>query len=456
MTLDEIQNAQGKSGRDALRAFITANPHWDSMRKLYGYDLGAFTMETYKHVASDLYKIDNLLLAMNDHIPLAKPVGDKTWQVIAQRLLDTINPSVSEASFLSNMTKLETNPSDAQWRWLKKLEARAVQDEQVKDGREDFGKVIEPETPKPHDTGNGIAKVSGDLATAIETVLRGVQGKVSPEQVKEICREIVKEELAEKNVITLNIQRDGQFERVIEGLFHPLQPTLLRMVSVRKADGFPVPVWLVGPAGSGKTTAGRKLAEALALQFYHQGSMLYPHDLLGFVDAGGTYHEPVFVRCYRNGGVILLDECDSSDNSALLALKGCMTNGHISLPNGEIIPRHKDCYILAAANTYGLGATADYIGRAKIDAAFLDEYATLAWGYDEKFEREISGNIDWAITVQRARQRARDKALKVVISPRATINGAVLLAAGISESEVKRMTYLKGLTEDQVKLVEGE
>jgi hypothetical protein len=241
----------------------------------------------------------------------------------------------------------------------------------------------------------------------------------------------------------------------LAGLNHKQFPELLAIMAARTASGNPLNVWLAGPAGSGKTHAAHAAAKALGLSFYLQGAMSMPHELVGFVDANGRYHDTPFVKAYRDGGVVLLDELDSGDASALLVLNAALANGGMSLPNGDQIERHKDCIILGAANTYGLGATADYIGRTKLDGAFLDRFVKLAWAYDEALEAAMCGNADWAKQVQRARASARKAGLKIIISPRATVAGAALVAAGFSAERAAELTYLSGLTPEQINLIKN-
>lgn len=237
---------------------------------------------------------------------------------------------------------------------------------------------------------------------------------------------------------------------------HPMADTLLAALSCKTAAGYTPNVWIAGPAGSGKTFAVKQIAQAMALDYGFHGAMSMAHELVGFVDAGGTYHETVFVRLYRNGGVCLLDECDAGSSEALLALNAALANGEMSLPNGEIIQRHKDFRCVAAANTYGAGATAEYVGRARIDAAFLDRFGVrLQWDYDKKLEQAICGNADWAKRVQKARAQAAKIGLKVLITPRASETGAALIAGGMSENDAAQITYLAGLSSEQKTMIEG-
>jgi hypothetical protein len=242
----------------------------------------------------------------------------------------------------------------------------------------------------------------------------------------------------------------------LPGARHPQVDTLLTAVSARDARGARLNVWIAGPAGSGKTFAAEQVAGALGLAFGFHGAMTYAHELLGFVDAGGRYHSTQFVALFENGGVCLLDELDSGTSEALLALNAALANGQMSLPDGRIIKRHADFVCIGAANTFGAGATAEYVGRNKLDGAFLSRFPVkLAWDYDPDLERAICGNPEWAEEVQTARARAASAGLKVLIDPRHSMAGAALLAAGMDRATVARLTYLAGLTDAQVSLIGG-
>lgn len=152
-------------------------------------------------------------------------------------------------------------------------------------------------------------------------------------------------------------------------------------------------IWLAGPAGSGKTTAARKLAAALGYdeesEFDFNGAIDTEYKLSGFVDAKGRVVSTAFRKIWENGGVYLFDECDASMPGALLAFNAALANGYAAFPDGTI-KRNERTVIIAAANTWGFGGDANYVGRAKLDAAFLDRFVTLTWNYDENLERNIA------------------------------------------------------------------
>jgi len=253
----------------------------------------------------------------------------------------------------------------------------------------------------------------------------------------------------------IELTRNGVKLPEVSGHQHPAFSRLLRVATSRGVDGRVPNVWITGPAGSGKTTGARKLAEALNVPFFYNGALETKFEVIGYKDAGGNYHTTAFREAMEQPSVYLFDDIDSCDSNApLLALNGALANGLITFPDAQI-ERHPDSIVIATANTWGMGATADYVGRTKLDGAFLDRFgAKIHWGYDEAFEVAISGNPDWTRHVQAARRAAHFAGLKVLITPRASIAGAAYIAAGFSFAEAAEMTYLAGLSADQRRIIQ--
>jgi hypothetical protein len=292
-----------------------------------------------------------------------------------------------------------------------------------------------------HSNGNGSGWLVGlahELAPYIES---RIATKLDRDEVADMLKGMLEGAVMLKATkVVVEDKTSGEVKDL--GLQHELFPELFEYV---KAG---VHVWLTGPAGSGKTTAVEKIAEALARKFYHVGAMDNEYKLMGFIDAQGRVVSTVFREWWESGGVICLDEIDSWLPAATLALNGALANGHCTFPDG-MKPRHPDCVIVACANTWGLGATNDYVGRMKQDAAFIDRFVQMDWPYDEAFELALAGNPAWAKRVQHLRKNAKAKGLKVIISPRASIQGAKLLAAGIAQDKVERVAVRKGMTNEQ-------
>lgn len=289
--------------------------------------------------------------------------------------------------------------------------------------------------------GRNLTAVRDDLAAGLSKELTGSFAALV---------KLVEEKLEkERPPLRIEVTQAGKVSAV-DGLTHYALPTLI------KALGCGLHVWLAGPSGSGKTHGAEQAAKALGLTFRLQGAMTMAHELTGFVDAGGKYHETPFVTSFRNGGLILLDELDAGSNEALLALNAALANGLMCLPSGEIIRAHADFKCIGAANTFGAGATAEYVGRTRIDAAFLQRFgARISWDYDENLETAMSGDRAWSKRVQAARAKARTNGLKVLITPRASQAGARLIAAGYSHDEAAVLTYLADLSPAQRSQIGG-
>lgn len=231
----------------------------------------------------------------------------------------------------------------------------------------------------------------------------------------------------------------------IEGRYHHKLPTLVRVLNQR------LHVMMVGAAGSGKTTAASQAATALGLRYFEasMGPVTSQWDLIGYRSPDGIYIPGLIREPFENGGLLTLDELDNSNPSVLTVLNSALSNGHCSFPDA-MIEKHPDFVLVGAGNTYGRGADRLYVGRNQLDAATLDRFAVIDWDYDEDAEIEWAGSdqLDWTRYVQRVRHAAMNHAMRVVISPRASIFGAKLLRAGMNLSEIEDMVLYKGMSSD--------
>lgn len=249
----------------------------------------------------------------------------------------------------------------------------------------------------------------------------------------------LKEEIdTKKNKKTIDIIIKKGNKSVDLGTQHIQFENLLKYVQAK------VNVYLVGSAGSGKTTAAKNIAKALDIPFYFTGAIASEFKLTGFINAQGTIVSTEFRKAYESGGLFLFDEIDASYPQAILAFNAALANDFMDFPDKKI-SRHKDFYCVAAANTYGSGADREYIGRNQLDAASLDRFVFFDWNIDEDLERELSKNDSWVSYVQSVRKAAKKLGIRFVISPRASFYGATLLENGIERKEVEKNVLWKGL-----------
>lgn len=281
------------------------------------------------------------------------------------------------------------------------------------------------------------------LADALAEAAKNNKAQLDPEEVRAIVKaEIEAAKLPRVVTHTVKLERADGTAIEVTGQ-HKAFADVMRAAIAR------VHVWLAGPAGSGKSHTAKAIAQALGLPFRFSSTLLQPYDVTGYVDGAGLYHATPFYHAFKDGGVFLADEADGWDSNAFLALNAALANGQMEFPNGEQIKAHPDFICIAAANTWGMGANFAYVGRNKLDASTLDRFVTLAFDYDEGLEMQIAGNEGWTRRVQAWRAKAFAKGLQVVISPRASIMGAKLLAAGFPESQVIEMAVKKSMSADQ-------
>lgn len=310
------------------------------------------------------------------------------------------------------------------------------------------GEAIGEVNPTPLEKQQQKIDSDPDLADAIIKAISGKiggLGNVDEAMVQKIVDEKVKEGLA--GLIQKIEYTDKYGDIVIEGEHYHKQFDMLK-----KAVSSHIPVWLCGPSGTGKSKVAEQIAEVMKLNFRTSSvcTQTTKSDLLGYMSSSGLYVRTGFRECYENGGVYLLDEVDSGNPNVLLVLNNATSNGGCDFPDGRI-KKHKDFYLVAAGNTWGLGADRVYVGRVQIDGATLNRFAFINWDIDEDLEYTLAHSVgygSWAKTVQSFRRKAKELKIRCLITPRDTIKGMNLLATGLDEDTVKGMCFLNPLDDD--------
>lgn len=216
-------------------------------------------------------------------------------------------------------------------------------------------------------------------------------------------------------------------------------------------------IMFVGEAGSGKTHLASSLAEALGMKFYPMsvGLQTTKSDLLGFINAHGQYVTSPIREAFEKGGVLLLDEFDSAHAGVVTIINSLLANGHCSFPD-RIVDKNPNFICIVACNTYGHGANIDYVGRNRLDGATLDRFIVVDVGYDKKLEKQLTNNDKWLEIINQIRKNVEKQGIKMIISPRASMNGADLLEAGFDVKDVLEMCILKGADKDtRTKCLQG-
>lgn len=211
-----------------------------------------------------------------------------------------------------------------------------------------------------------------------------------------------------------------------------------------------IPVYLAGPAGSGKNYTLEQISWELGLEFYFTNSVQQEYKLTGFIDAGGVYHETEFYKAFKNGGIFFLDEMDASIPEVLVLLNAAIANRYFEFPNGKI-KAHKNFRVVAAGNTVGSGADEMYTGRLVLDQATLDRFAIIDFGYDRNIEMHIAkGNKELVDFVEAIRTEAETNGIRATFSYRCIGMVTKLERTGLNLKDVLAIAVFKGMEKDTI------
>jgi cobaltochelatase CobS len=314
-----------------------------------------------------------------------------------------------------------------------------------------------PEAKPASENGNNSDLLSMIAGAVLPLVQKEVKANVNMDEIKATIETAVLLAVeANSKTIVIN-DKAANTVKELDGLQHRQFPELLALLD---AGLYPFmydakDAGNIGGPGAGKSTAAQQAAEALNLKFGHISLNMQtpPSALLGYMDAHGKYVRTPFRDAYEHGGVFLFDELDNANGNLLTSMNTALANGSMAFPDG-IIPRHETFLAIAAGNTAGRGANAMHNSRQVLDEASRERFAFLGWGYDEDLERKAAlAHYDkadkWITWVQKARQSAATLGLRILATPRASINGAKLLKRkAMKVNQIADCLVFKGVDAD--------
>lgn len=242
-------------------------------------------------------------------------------------------------------------------------------------------------------------------------------------------------------------------ERKVEfkGVLHSKFDTVLNFVNANE------PVFLAGPAGSGKNVLCQQVAKTLGLPFYFSNAVTQEYKLTGFTDANGTFHETQFYKAFKDGGLFMLDEMDASIPEVLIILNAAIANRYFDFPAPiGYVEANPNFRVIAAGNTFGSGADCDYVGRSQLDAASLDRFAIVRIDYDSRIEEACAQGDEDLLSFCRAFRRATQKAgIRAIVSYRA-ISRMATLRNCMPVDELLDTCLVKSLELDDMEIIKND
>ena len=275
----------------------------------------------------------------------------------------------------------------------------------------------------------------------VELLAKTKIADVEAEMVKRLEDQMRKFMLDNYGPVQRKIDLDISGKKVqIGGVLHKKFDDLVKYVN---AD---IPVFLVGPAGSGKNVLCKQVADALQLPFYFSNSVTQEYKITGFTDAMGHFHESQFYKAFKNGGLFMLDEVDASIPEVLVILNAAIANRYFDFPAPiGYVEAHPNFRVVAAGNTFGQGADYDYVGRNQLDAATLNRFHQIMIDYDPKIEEACAmGDVELLAFCRKFRAATKKAGIRVVVSYRniqmiAKMAGCVSLESALDGSLIKSL-----------------
>lgn len=153
-------------------------------------------------------------------------------------------------------------------------------------------------------------------------------------------------------------------------------------------------IWMVGPAGCGKSTIARNTAKELNVPYLciSCGIGTSATEFTGYKYP--TREATKFAEFYAKKSIILIDEMTALDPSVAQVINAALANGEIETTTGTVL-RHPECIIIATSNTFGNGADRQYVANNQLDASTIDRFtgAIIEVDYSVKYESQFDHEV---------------------------------------------------------------
>lgn len=275
----------------------------------------------------------------------------------------------------------------------------------------DYWKVIKKE--KNEATGNTSFTVENPQGEKYKTSPGGINMQ-NPSEHQEKLRKLAEKLKAEEEEKKRKAEEEAKMIDMSK-----LQPheQLKRLIEAGMRN-----IWMVGPAGCGKSTMARMTAKELNLPYLciSCGIGTSATEFLGYKYP--TRESTKFAEYYAKPSIILIDEMTALDPAVGQVLNAALANDEIETTTG-LVSRNPECIIIATSNTFGSGASRQYVANNQLDASTIDRFIGGIIEVDYSVDYESQYDIDVVNYVWKLRECIKACNIRRIASTRMIQSG---------------------------------
>lgn len=275
----------------------------------------------------------------------------------------------------------------------------------------DYWKVIKKE--KNEATGNTSFTVENPQGEKYKTSPGGINMQ-NPSEHQEKLRKLAEKLKAEEEEKKRKAEEEAKMIDMSK-----LQPheQLKRLIEAGMRN-----IWMVGPAGCGKSTMARMTAKELNLPYLciSCGIGTSATEFLGYKYP--TRESTKFAEYYAKPSIILIDEMTALDPAVGQVLNAALANDEIETTTG-LVSRNPECIIIATSNTFGSGASRQYVANNQLDASTIDRFIGGIIEVDYSVDYESQYDVDVVNYVWKLRECIKTCNIRRIASTRMIQSG---------------------------------
>lgn len=275
----------------------------------------------------------------------------------------------------------------------------------------DYWKVIKKE--KNEATGNTSFTVENPQGEKYKTSPGGINMQ-NPSENQEKLRKLAEKLKAEEEEKKRKAEEEAKMIDMSK-----LQPheQLKRLIEAGMRN-----IWMVGPAGCGKSTMARMTAKELNLPYLciSCGIGTSATEFLGYKYP--TRESTKFAEYYAKPSIILIDEMTALDPAVGQVLNAALANDEIETTTG-LVSRNPECIIIATSNTFGSGASRQYVANNQLDASTIDRFIGGIIEVDYSVDYESQYDVDVVNYVWKLRECIKACNIRRIASTRMIQSG---------------------------------